>query len=98
MGPPTRSGSRRARLLVLLGLCCSSAIYSQTLPVSGRCAVSAVPPVVRAEGVTERIGDIVLQCSGSNPGAVFSGNLTVYLPVSVTNRVDSANLTRDAAI
>jgi uncharacterized protein (TIGR03437 family) len=55
-----------------------------------------VPAEVRTEGLAERIGDIVLQCSGSNPGAVFSGNLAVFLPVSVTNRVNSNNITADA--
>ena len=53
---------------------------------------------MRAEGLTERLGDIVLQCSGSNPGTVFSGNFTLFLPVSVTNRVDTNNLTRDAVL
>jgi uncharacterized protein (TIGR03437 family) len=53
---------------------------------------------VRAEGLTERLGDIVLNCSGANPGTVFSGNFTLFLPVSITNRVDSGNLTRDAVL
>ncbi len=99
MGPLTRSGSgllARLPLLILTsGIC---ATYAQTLPVSGRCAVTAVPTQVRAEGITERMGDIILQCSGSNPGAVLSGNLSVILPVSVTNRVDSSNLTQDAVL
>ncbi len=97
MGPLTRSGDRLARLLPLLTLTVC-ATYAQTLPVSGSCVVTAVPPQVRAEGLTERMGDIVLQCSGSNPGAVLSGNLSVFLPVNVTNRVDSSNLTRDAIL
>src|ERR1035438_7440417 len=95
----TRSIDRLIRLLTLpvLTIC---ATYAQTLPVSGRCAVSAVPSQVRAEGLTERMGDIVLQCSGSNPGAVLSGNLSIFLPVSITNRVDSnsSNLTHDAIL
>jgi uncharacterized protein (TIGR03437 family) len=53
---------------------------------------------VRAEGLTERLGDILLQCSGSNPGTVFSGYFTLFFPVSVTNRVDANNLTRDAVV
>ena len=53
---------------------------------------------MRAEGLTERLGDIVLQCSGSNPGTVFSGNFALFLPVGVTNRVDSNNQTRDAVL
>ena len=52
--------------------------------------VSTSPISVRAEGLTERLGDIVLQCSGSNPGTVFSGNFTLFLPVTITNRVDPA--------
>ena len=57
---------------------------------------TAVPPQVRSEGLTERMGDIILQCSGSIPGATGTGNYTVYLPVSVTNRIDSNGLTTDA--
>jgi uncharacterized protein (TIGR03437 family) len=44
------------------------------------------------------MGDIQLQCSGSNPGAVLTGNLSVFLPVAVTNRVNSNNQTTDAVI
>ena len=57
-----------------------------------------MPHKVRAAGVTEQMGDIVLQCSGSYPGATLSGNLTVFLPVNITNRVDSNNLTQDAIL
>lgn len=85
------------QLLIILSLTIS-ATYAQTLPIAGRCAVSTVPPQVRAEGLTERLGDILLQCSGSNPGAVLTGNLTLFLPVSVTNRVDSSNQALDAVI
>jgi uncharacterized protein (TIGR03437 family) len=53
---------------------------------------------VRAEGLTERMGDIVLQCSGYKPGAVLSGNLTIFLPVGITNRVDSNNQTVDTLL
>jgi uncharacterized protein (TIGR03437 family) len=59
---------------------------------------SGVPLQVSAEGLTERIGDILLQCSGSTPGAVLSGNLTVFLPVGITNRVDSNNQTLDTVL
>ena len=99
MGPLIPSGDRLRRLLTLLTLTISAA-YTQTLPVSGRCAVTAVPTQVRAEGLTERMGDIILQCSGSNPGAVLTGNLSVFLPVTVTNRLDanSTNLTHDAVL
>src|SRR5215472_15263078 len=97
MGPLYRGGKGFMALLSLLTLFIS-ATYAQTLPVSGQCLVTSVPNQVRAEGLTERMGDIVLQCSGSNPGAVLSGNLSVYLPVNITNRVNSSNQTTDAVL
>jgi uncharacterized protein (TIGR03437 family) len=48
-----------------------------------------------SEGVAEPLGDIVLQCLSSNPGTSFTGNYTVLLPVDITNRIDSNNLTSD---
>jgi len=58
--------------------------------------------MVRAEGLTERLGDILLQCSSSNlsstSGTVFNANLTVFLPVNITNRVDASNMTHDAVV
>src|SRR5580704_11628784 len=96
---PARVGNTLLYLGVFQILAVGS-LYSQTLPVSGRCVVSSVPSQVRSEGLTERMGDIILQCSGSNPGAVLSGNLSVFLPVSITNRLDSnsSNLTHDAVL
>lgn len=49
-----------------------------------------------SEGVTEPLGDIILQCFSSNPGTTFTGNYTVFFPVDVTNRIDSNSLTTDA--
>src|ERR1035438_3341251 len=81
--------------LLQIGIC---AAFAQLPSSTARCQVSSSPVQVRAEGLTERLGDIVLQCSGSVPGAVFTGNFTLYLPVSVTNRVDANNQTRDAVV
>ena len=90
--------SRRAFYHVLLLQFCLGVTFAQQPSSTARCQVSTSPVPVRAEGLTERLGDIILQCSGSNPGTVFSGNLTLFLPVSVTNRVDANNLTRDAMV
>src|ERR1035438_9954215 len=92
------ANSKRTVLCVCLlqaGIC---AALAQPPSSTARCQVSTSPVQVRAEGLTERLGDIVLQCSGANPGAVFTGNFTLYLPVSVTNRVDANNQTRDAVV
>jgi uncharacterized protein (TIGR03437 family) len=92
---PTLRGKRVVLLAALLALAIGPA-FAQTQPA---CVVSAVPLQVRAEGLTERIGDILLQCSGSTPGASLSGNLTVSLVgVNITNRVDANNQTLDTVL
>jgi uncharacterized protein (TIGR03437 family) len=92
-----RSGKQRFLLLALLSFAVS-ATFAQTSAVGGQCPVTSVPAPLRSEGLSERLGDILISCSGSTPGAVIAGNLTVALPVGVTNRVDSANLTTDAVV
>ena len=51
------------------------------------CTPTAVPALVHAEGLTERLGDILISCSGGAPGGVVGGNLTVFLNVNVTNKL-----------
>src|ERR1039458_4824028 len=94
MEPNTPIG-KRAILLAALFALAGSATFAQSQPA---CVTSGVPVQVRAEGLTERIGDILLQCSGYNAGAVLSGNLTIFLPVNITNRVDANNQTQDAVL
>src|SRR5689334_7033537 len=94
MGPHTPIGKNRIAGLTLLLLSSFSTAYSQSSLV---CSSTAAPPLVRAEGLSERLGDIVLNCAGGNPGAVISGNLTVFLSVNDTNRL-SANQVVDAGL
>lgn len=63
-------------------------LFGQTA-FTGRCQVTSTPLQVRAEGVTERLGDIGLECTGGTPGSLLSANLTLFLPVAVTNRIDA---------
>jgi uncharacterized protein (TIGR03437 family) len=53
------------------------------------CATFAAPPVVHGEGITERVGDVVLECSGGTPGSTVTGNLFFFLNVNLTNRLAS---------
>jgi hypothetical protein len=56
-------------------------------------ANAAVPPTIRAEGLTELIGDIVLNCSGGVPtatGTIPTANVTVFLPNAITSRITQA--------
>jgi uncharacterized protein (TIGR03437 family) len=94
MEPNTPIGKRAVLLAALFALATGST-FAQTQPA---CVTSGVPVQVRAEGLTERIGDILLQCSGYSAGAVLSGNLTIFLPVGITNRVDANNQTQDAVL
>lgn len=99
MVPHTLTGIRHAaaRILILLSLT-SGYIYAQISPGVTKCTVSAVPTQVRVEGLTERLGDVILQCSGSNAGAMLTGNLIVYLPIAVSNRINSNNQATDVVL
>lgn len=55
------------------------------------CNPTAVPTLVRTEGIAERVGDIALQCVGT-PGTVSNSNLTLFLPANITNRITAANV------
>ena len=92
-----RTGKRYG-FLTLLSFLSLSVSFAQSQPVSAHCVTTAAPPQVRAEGLAEPIGDVILQCSASNPGAVIAGNFTMLLPVSVTNQIDASSLTTDAVL
>lgn len=62
------------------------------------CTASAVTTNVRAEGLTERVGDIVLDCVGGVPGSSVTGNLSVILPVAVTNRINEESRAPDVTL
>jgi uncharacterized protein (TIGR03437 family) len=73
-------------LLVLLLLSLAGVSSAQTT----FCTTSAVPPLLRAEGLAERVGDIQLLCTGA-PNVTLTGNFTFVLSVTVTNRLSSTN-------
>jgi hypothetical protein len=56
------------------------------------CTAAANPPLIHADGVAERLGDIVLECTGT-PGATVAGNFSITLNVNVTNKLGSDNVT-----
>src|SRR5258708_26915751 len=77
-----RIGESSARLLVLLG--CSIGLAHGAPFV---CTPTAVPALVHAEGIAERLGDILISCAVGTPSGVVGGNLTVFLNVAVTNKL-----------
>ncbi len=50
-----------------------------------------MPPVIRAEGLTERIADVVYTCTGS-PNLPLTGNFTVSLNTEISNRLAAGGL------
>ncbi|PYT20870.1 MAG: hypothetical protein DMG57_40605, partial [Acidobacteria bacterium] len=64
--------------------------------------IVAVPPVLRAEGLTELIGDIVLKCKGGVPTpagqAVPRVNITLALDSNVSSRIVGTNNLSDALL
>jgi len=69
-----------------------------------QCVANAgVPPTVRAEGLTELVGDVTLNCTGGTPTAagvtIPASNVTVFLNTNVTSRIlSTANGTWSEAI
>lgn len=57
------------------------------------CVATAGNPPLRAEGITETLGDIFLNCTGGAPGTALTLNFLVSLNVAVSNRISAANAT-----
>lgn len=100
---PSRSAGVRTRQLVLtlFGYCLFAAVAGANLAYgqsSLLCIPSASPSQVRSEGITERVGAIVLSCSGGVPGYVISGNLTFFLNVNITNKLAANNTFTDVLL
>src|SRR5579863_311270 len=65
---------------------CLLAVAGSVSAQSNFCVTSAVPPIVRAEGLAERIGDILYTCSGV-PNRMLAANFTVALNTNISNRI-----------
>jgi len=87
-----------AVITLLLGM--SSTANAQlgggTTP-SFQCAANAAnPTIVRAEGLTELVGDLTLNCTGGSPtplGATIPlSNVTIFLNTNITSRLVSGNI------
>lgn len=68
-----------------LGVLSVVAARAQTYPLT--CVAAGTPALVRAEGLAEPLGEILLSCTGGPPLGSVSTNLTLFVPVNVTNRL-----------
>jgi len=79
-------------LFLFAGLASAQIVISGNSTGALQCNASvAVPPQMRAEGLTEMVGDIVLTCTGGGqtlPGGLIpQANFVVYLNTAVTSRL-----------
>src|SRR5689334_5744550 len=72
---------------------CTASVSAQGVGGAPMTCSLSIPttPTVRAEGSTERVGDIVLTCSGgsapSTGSAIPQIDITVFLNTAITSRV-----------
>ena len=73
--------------VALVVMMMASAVWAQ--PASGvNCVATAVPTIVRTEGLSERVGDMLLNCSGGAPSATVRGELTlISFSGPITNKM-----------
>ena len=88
--------------LVLMTLLSTGVANAQAGPATLgviSCTSTAVPPIVRAEGIAELVGDIVITCQNTSPQAGgipvshLVTNVSVSLNVNVTNNLHPSPLT-----
>src|SRR5271165_1375891 len=65
-------------------------------------ANAGVPPIIRNEGVTELVGDLILNCTGGSPTAVGQAiplsNIQIFVNQNVTSRLLNSNNLSEATI
>jgi len=81
-------------LLFSLG---TSPAYAQPNQAAFSCVANAgVPPLVRAEGITELVGDLILNCNNGTPTPagqpVPLSNVQIFLNTNVTSRLYTGNI------
>lgn len=94
----------RKALLVLVVLAFSAGLVSaQAINPLSCVATAGVPPIVRAEGVAEEVGQVIIRCSGGTPTAagapIPTVNVQIFLNTFVTSRLlDSTTLRSEAML
>src|SRR5271166_6388475 len=80
----------------ILALAVVALLAGSAVPASAQAAVTCgssvtVTPIVRSQGLTELVGDLVLTCTGGTPtlagNPVPAVNITVFLNTNITSKV-----------
>jgi hypothetical protein len=82
---------RKSLLLMALLVVVTGIASAQVFNPLSCTANSGVPPIARAEGVAEEVGQVVIVCNGGNPTAVGAPiptvNVQIFLNTNVTSRL-----------
>lgn len=78
-------------VLAIAALLLGTAVSASAQPAFTCTSNAGVPPIVRAEGLTELVGDLILNCTGGVPtaigGAVPQVNVQIFLNTNLTSRI-----------
>lgn len=82
---------RKSLLLMALIALCGILAMAQNYPAAQCTANTATPPIARAEGFTEEMGQVLITCTGGTPtvkGALIQTiNIQIFLSTNITSRV-----------
>ena len=86
-----------AVVALIMGLQVPASAQFGTAPAFACVANAGVPPIVRSEGVTELVGDLILNCTGGTPTPagvnIPLSNIQIFLNTNITSRLlNSGNL------
>jgi hypothetical protein len=86
-----------AVVALLLGMGSTANAQIGLLTPAFQCTANAGnPTIVRAEGLTELVGDMLLNCTGGTPteagASIPLSNVTVFLNTNITSRLVSGNI------
>jgi hypothetical protein len=83
--------NRPGRTLVFAWLALSALAPALRAQGTLSCATTASTPTIRAEGFTELVGDIILNCSGGTPTPagqpIPQVNITIFMNTAITSRL-----------
>ncbi|MCE5311053.1 MAG: hypothetical protein LLG20_25730, partial [Acidobacteriales bacterium] len=83
------------KVLPVLALVVMMAAVASAQNATFQCAANAgVPPLIRAEGLAEPVGDLTLNCTGGDPNQVYYVNVQIFLSTNVTSNI----LAKDGAV
>ncbi len=84
---------RYSLAIILIPIVCSPSLLAQVTPPPITCSTSSAPLTVRAEGLTDLVGDVVINCFGGQPVEVGQAlpqvNIQVFTQpsINITSRL-----------